>query len=292
MVWACEKCTFDNQDNSSKCEMCSNPRPSGKNTTTSDRSRFIQIDSSATTTQHPPTTTNTNTVPTGTQQQQQLTANVWVCPQCTLNNPLSKSRCDACNFENPAGASGPWVQYEMTQMEYDHLNACYFNFLSRGSSPNDDAMGKEDMTRLCRFLNFAHSPEQINAMFAEIDKDRSGYLSCKEFITWCAKHRPDPQLLYGLTQPEYHAVLFSFDRYDSNHDGWLTAQEATRMILDKGMCRSAEEAAHVIRAIDLDGDQRITLHELLVAQYNLKRGLLGTAQQTTNMPVLQGTQFQ
>lgn len=223
--------------------------------------------------------------------QANYTSQVWICPQCTLNNPNAKARCDACNFEKPGGAVGEWLQYEMTQMEYDHLNACYFNFLSRSSSPSDDAMGKEDMTRLCRFLNFAHSKEQIDQMFAEFDKDHSGYVSRKEFLQWCGNHRPDSQLLYGLTQPEYHAVLFSFDRYDTNHDGYLNHNEACGMMFDKGFCKSVEEANALVRAIDLDGDQRITLHELLVAQSNIKRGVLGTDRQTMQMPVQSGSQF-
>jgi hypothetical protein len=42
----------------------------------------------------------------------------------------------------------------------------------------------------------------------------------------------------------------------------------------------------------LDRDQHITLHELLVAHANMKRGVFATPQQVTSMPVQHGSQFQ
>jgi Ring finger domain len=54
------------------------------------------------------TTTATITTESGhMQQRQQHQQHQWSCPQCTLLNPNTTSRCDACGFSNPASGTPP-----------------------------------------------------------------------------------------------------------------------------------------------------------------------------------------
>jgi Ca2+-binding EF-hand superfamily protein len=209
----------------------------------------------------------------------------WLCGRCTLVNADALTKCDACELPRPGvaptaaaslpqqrqsparhaapqpAAAAPWTRYaNFSQLEYDHAYACFWRFCSSDSG----RMGRGDMTRLCRFLNFAHSDAQIAAMFAEMDKNRDGTLNAEEFVDFVGRHRPDPQLLYGMDQPSYHAVLFCFDKFDANHDGFLACDEAARLAVHIGAAPDIPAGTALFEAIDLDRDGRITLHELLV----------------------------
>jgi len=156
----------------------------------------------------------------------------------------------------------------MTQEEYDHIMCVFMTFDVDGSGE----LSRNELTTLCRYLNYAQSPAQVEQMFAEMDSDRSGMLSMHEFCTWVSRHRPDPSALYGLSQMEYEEVLFAFHSHDRNQDGYLSESEFTTLMMQQRFTTSASEASRVFQQVDMDRDGRVTLDEYLRFRSAVRRG--------------------
>ena len=73
--------------------------------------------------------------------------------------------------------------------------------------------------RLCKFMNYPNRPQDIEAMFAEVDTDRNGTLDMHEFLTYMQCKRPKPELLYGMSKHEYEQFMMQFHVYDRDGDG-------------------------------------------------------------------------
>eukprot|EP00760_Papus_ankaliazontas_P025814 PhM_4_TR2883/c2_g1_i1/m.44434 len=67
----------------------------------------------------------------------------------------------------------PWTQYNMSQYEYDRLLAMFMTFDYDGSGE----LNRRELTRLATWLNFPHTPRDVDMMFQQMDTDRSGSLS-------------------------------------------------------------------------------------------------------------------
>ena len=87
---------------------------------------------------------------------------------------------------------------------------------------DEDGSGKlnrEELTRLCIYMNYPHSESNIAEMFMRMDTDRSGSLSFDEFISYMQDKRPKPEILYGMSQIEYEQFMMLFHQHDEDHDG-------------------------------------------------------------------------
>ena len=167
-----------------------------------------------------------------------------------------------------AAASGPWTQYNMEPDEYDHVMAVFINFDQDDSGELD----RGELTTLARWLNFAHSPADIERMFRDMDTDGSGALSLDEFCRWTMMHRPDSHALYGLPPEEYHHVLFQFHSYDRNSDGFLDKNEFRQLAIKQRYAHDNAAADRLFDAVDEDRSGTVELHELLLYRAKMRHG--------------------
>lgn len=158
----------------------------------------------------------------------------------------------------PSG-SRPWMLYGIDQQEYDQIVSLFVFFDDDDSGQLD----KNEVSRLARWLNFARTPQEVDAIFADMDSDGSGSLSLGEFLTWLKYNKPNPEALYGLTQSQYNTIMMQFHTYDSNQDGLLEEPEFCRLVLGLGDARDTAGAQRLFRMIDTNGDHSIDLHEFL-----------------------------
>jgi len=166
------------------------------------------------------------------------------------------------------GSFGPWSAYGLKQEQYDHIVMVFMTFDQDDSGELD----RGEITTLARWLNYAHSPQDIDTMFRQMDTDGSGALSLDEFCRWVSQHRPDPQRLYGLSHEEYEATLFAFHSYDRDNNGLLDANEFASLAMRQGWARTAPEAQQLFARIDTDRNARVDLDEILRFRQSQKGG--------------------
>lgn len=158
------------------------------------------------------------------------------------------------------GPAQPWARYGMTEEEY--LQAVsLFDFFTEGQS---EELQRPQVTRLMRWLNYAHTPQEIAAIFADMDTDGDGTLDKEEYLTWLSRHKPDPQSLYGLNQVEYNQVMMLFHMFDIDQDGWLHKADICDLLLNTKKVKTVQEAEQCYREMDRDGNGLIDLKEFLL----------------------------
>jgi Ca2+-binding EF-hand superfamily protein len=199
--------------------------------------------------------TATQQQPNGINAQPAQQINAWTPQSAPSANSWAPQPAPRPAFD----PSAPWAQYGLDQEEYDHIMAVFMTFDDDGSNELD----RREVTKLCRWLNFAHSEADIDRMFRDMDSDRSGKLSLDEFCRWLSTHRPDPQALYGLSRIKYDEVLFAFHTFDTNQDGRLNQNEFVGLAQRQGWARTDVEGRNLFVMIDTDRSGYIDLHELL-----------------------------
>ena len=155
--------------------------------------------------------------------------------------------------------ASPWLQYGLTQDEYDHVTAIFVTF----DYDDSGELSSRELSVLARYLNFPHKPEDVRRMFLEMDTDRSRKLDLHEFCTWLKRHRPDSMQLYGLSQHDYDAVLFQFHKHDRDQNGLLNRTEFVALSLEERWADNRQAAEYMFRAIDFNNDGSVDLDEIL-----------------------------
>ena len=149
----------------------------------------------------------------------------------------------------------PWNAYGMTQEEYDQMYTIFLTFDEDGSGELD----REEVARLCRYLNYAHSDAEVRRIFTTMDMDNSGSLTMAELLTWMKYNKPNPEALYGLTYMEYHQIMFQFNSFDTNMDGQLSQAEFVQLIRQMGL----GDGAAIFKQVDTNKSGKVDLHEFL-----------------------------
>lgn len=163
----------------------------------------------------------------------------------------------------------PWVQYGMSKEEYDQIVSLYLNFDEDGNG----RLGFTEMKKLARWLNFAHTTEQITVLFAAMDADGSGEVTLEELLNWLKDHRPNPDALYGLSPFEYNTVMMQFHSFDRDEDGKLSLDDFTRLCIQLGEVANPNDARRVFLFVDADRNGAIDLQEYLM--YRVRRKQAG-----------------
>ena len=220
----------------------------------------------------------------------------WTCTKCTFINVATDTKCQMCgaatttttrgtppppigvvvNTGGPpppigvgAATNNKWDEYGLTQYEYDGLCALFINF----DADDSGEISRNEAKKLATWLNFAHSPADIDGMFRQMDKDNSGSLSRHEFCSWVKDKKPDPRLLYGLEHETYRAVLMQFHTQDKDNNGLLNEEEMARLCRHMGAPYPTDggEIRRLFVAADLNRNGTIDLHELLSAQKAVRK---------------------
>ncbi|XP_077568264.1 reticulocalbin-2 [Stigmatopora nigra] len=117
------------------------------------------------------------------------------------------------------------------------------------------------------FLAFTHPSEvdhmadfAIEDVLSDYDLDHDGMISLKEFIGDLGHEEDSP------SQWELEETVRFEDLYDQDKDGMLNRDEQLRWIAPNSYGAAREEALHLIKEMDQDGDKRISEDEVLKNQ--------------------------
>ncbi|KAL7402551.1 hypothetical protein ABVT39_016640 [Epinephelus coioides] len=117
------------------------------------------------------------------------------------------------------------------------------------------------------FLAFTHPSEvdhmadfAIEDVLSEYDTDKDGFISLKEFIGDVRGDVDSP------SQWEIEETVRFKDLYDQDKDGKLNRDEQLRWVAPNSYGSAREEALHLIKEMDLDGDGQISVAEVLKNQ--------------------------
>lgn len=119
---------------------------------------------------------------------------------------------------------------------------------------------------LTEFLAFTHPSEvdhmadfTIEDVLTEYDTDKDGFISLSEFIG-DVREGSDP------SQWEIEETVRFQDLYDQDKDGKLNREEQLRWVAPNSYGSAREEAIHLIKEMDQDGDGRLSEIEVLNKQ--------------------------
>lgn len=117
------------------------------------------------------------------------------------------------------------------------------------------------------FLAFTHPSEvdrmadfTIEDVLDEYDTDKDGFISLSEFIGDVRGDEDSP------SQWEIEETVRFKDLYDQDKDGKLNREEQLRWVAPNSYGSAREEALHLIKEMDLDGDGQISEAEVLKNQ--------------------------
>uniref|UniRef100_A0A8C2DW69 Proline-serine-threonine phosphatase interacting protein 1a n=1 Tax=Cyprinus carpio TaxID=7962 RepID=A0A8C2DW69_CYPCA len=129
-------------------------------------------------------------------------------------------------------------------------------------------MDGSDALNLTEFLAFTHPSEvdhmadfAIEDVLSEYDLDKDGFISLSEFIgDLRANEQEEP------SQWEVEETVRFKDLYDQDKDGKLNRDEQLRWVAPNSYGSAREEAIHLIKEMDQDGDGRLSEVEILKNQ--------------------------
>ncbi|XP_039988704.1 reticulocalbin-2 [Xiphias gladius] len=117
------------------------------------------------------------------------------------------------------------------------------------------------------FLAFTHPSEvdhmadfAIEDVLSEYDTDKDGFISLREFIGDVRGDDDSP------SQWEIEETVRFKDLYDQDKDGKLNREEQLRWVAPNSYGSAREEALHLIKEMDSDGDGQISEGEVLKNQ--------------------------
>ncbi|XP_062403076.1 reticulocalbin-2 [Sardina pilchardus] len=120
---------------------------------------------------------------------------------------------------------------------------------------------------LTEFLAFTHPSEvdymadfAIEDVLVEYDADQDGFISLKEFIGDISPDGGD------ITQWEIEETVRFKDLYDQDGDGKLNKEEQLLWVAPNSYGSARQEAIHLIKEMDGDGDGRLSESEILQNQ--------------------------
>ncbi|XP_073709666.1 reticulocalbin-2 [Misgurnus anguillicaudatus] len=121
---------------------------------------------------------------------------------------------------------------------------------------------------LTEFLAFTHPSEvdhmadfAIEDVLSEYDLDKDGFISLREFIGDLRANDQDEP-----SQWEAEETVRFKDLYDQDRDGKLNRDEQLRWVAPNSYGSAREEAIHLIKEMDQDGDDRLSVAEILKNQ--------------------------
>merc|ERR1719391_425787 len=99
-------------------------------------------------------------------------------------------------------------------------------------------------------LNEFPSEEELKIMIDEVDQDKNGTIELDEFLIMMARRIRDSNTIREV-----------FNVFDSDRDGFITAEELSRVMSGLGEDLTQEELEEMMRWADRDGDGMVGVSE-------------------------------
>ncbi|XP_010515631.1 PREDICTED: calmodulin-like protein 9 [Camelina sativa] len=118
---------------------------------------------------------------------------------------------------------------------------------------SDGFITKEKLTKVMKSMGKNPKAEQLQQMMSDVDIFGNGGITFDDFLYIMAQNTSQESVSDELIE-----VFRVFDR-DGN--GFISPLELGEGMKDMGMKITAEEAEHMVREADLDGDGFLSMHE-------------------------------
>eukprot|EP00668_Euglena_longa_P021899 GGOE01027257.1.p1 GENE.GGOE01027257.1~~GGOE01027257.1.p1 ORF type:complete len:417 (+),score=111.36 GGOE01027257.1:50-1252(+) len=128
------------------------------------------------------------------------------------------------SLEPSAVSIAPWEKLNVDQDYYDRLMAL---FLSFGAGE----MNQSKLQALCRYMNFVEASGHLDELLPG-DFTPSTKISFEDFMMFVQKYPPHPVLEYGMSEPEYAAILKKFQALDLSGQGKVTRDAILTLVED------------------------------------------------------------
>lgn len=122
---------------------------------------------------------------------------------------------------------------------------------------NDGTIATEDLGTVLRGLGKNLTEEQISDFINENDHDGSGKLDFSCFYRIFSENEPMPE---ASTLEEVEEFFEPFDLY---RDGKMMAEDFVHMLKGMGEPLTTEDVNHLLREIEIDGDNRIDYRDFV-----------------------------
>lgn len=125
----------------------------------------------------------------------------------------------------------------------------------RFDTNGDGMISGEELSCVMNALGSDTSPEEVARMMDEIDVDRDGCISLKEFAEFC-KGDVD-----GVGDGGVEELREAFDLYDQDSNGLISATELHQILTRLGESCSVQDCTKMIKSVDSDGDGYVNFEE-------------------------------
>ncbi|KAJ7568609.1 hypothetical protein O6H91_01G039900 [Diphasiastrum complanatum] len=114
----------------------------------------------------------------------------------------------------------------------------------------DGKLSREDLGRSLEKLGLNLSEQELMAIVMEVDKNGNGFVDLEEFLALYSKD------VSNLEEPEEEYLKETFQIFDKNKDGFISAEELQHMMCNMGFAEGTNvvDCRHMIKGVDRDGD--------------------------------------
>ena len=140
------------------------------------------------------------------------------------------------------------------------IQAEIYKLFKEIDSNNDGSIGREELAHCLSVVGTNPSPEEIDAIFAQMDSDRDGKIVFGEFrVILERKLRKDILQMEQLLSD----LRFEFKKADINNDRQLGAPQLNQVLINLGIELKPEELNAIFKTIDTDRNGKIDIDEFI-----------------------------
>ncbi|CAN8268168.1 unnamed protein product [Cochlearia groenlandica] len=118
---------------------------------------------------------------------------------------------------------------------------------------SDGFITKEKLTKVMKLMGKNPKAEQLQEMMSDVDIFGSNGITFDDFLYIMAQN--------SSQESSSDELIEVFRVFDRDGDGLVSSLELGQGMKDMGMKITAEEADHMVREADLDGDGFLSFHE-------------------------------
>lgn len=121
---------------------------------------------------------------------------------------------------------------------------------------NDGSLTPLELGSLLRALGIKPSPDQLEALMLEADRNSNGLVEFSEFVVLV-----EPDLVSKSSPYTEEQLQQLFRIFDRDEKGFITAADLAHSMAKLGHALTAKELTGMIKEADADGDGRISFQE-------------------------------